>query len=158
MAKQDTTSSRILLDQLLDLEADVEARPLPRDVNDVIPKYLCAEFPLIHRGSYGDDCIWVQMVDMLEGDKRVQRRVDGAGSWIQAVYAVAVHRIHPVLDPGLGSAMRIAQVERFHGSDLVEIERCKAIALCCPEISAGSLDPEHLDILVRQRIFLGEFR
>ncbi len=57
MAKQNAFRLRIVLDQLLDLQADIEPRTLPRDINDIVTIDLFRQSFLIDRCGNGDDRI-----------------------------------------------------------------------------------------------------
>ena len=62
MTKQNALSLRVVLCQLLDLQPNVEARPLPRDVNNLVAVNFPTEFLLINGSSNGDDRVRVQMI------------------------------------------------------------------------------------------------
>ena len=69
MSEQHAFGLRVLLDQSLDDQSDVEARPLPRDVDHLVAVNLLAEPLLINRGSDGDNRIRVQVVYVFIGDE-----------------------------------------------------------------------------------------
>ena len=80
MTKQYAFSFWVVLNQLLDLQPDVEARPLPRDIDYLVAVNFPAEFLLINGSGNGDDRVRVQMIYVAVRNKRMQRRVDRANS------------------------------------------------------------------------------
>src|SRR5205807_6660329 len=97
MTKQNALSLRVVLNQLLDLQPNFEAWPLPRDVDHLVTVNFLAELLLINGSSNRDDRVWVQMIYMLIRNKRMQGRVDRTSARIQIENAVAVHGIHRIL-------------------------------------------------------------
>ena len=98
------------------------------------------------------------MIDVLVRNEGVQRRVDGAGARIQIEDAMAVRRIHHVLDQGLRPTLGTAQVARLHRAHFVEIKRSESVAFGGTQVAARSFQPEHLNPLISQRIDLRQFR
>ena len=136
MTEQDAARLRVVLDHLFDLQTDVEARPLPRNVNHLFAIDFIRQFLLIDRSGDSDHCIRMKMIDVLVRNQRVQRRIDRARARIQIKDAVAVHRVHHIFNRRLRAAIWIAQIKRLHRADFVEIERRKAIAFRCAQVSA----------------------
>ena len=149
VAEQDAPRLGVHLDEPLDEQADVEPRALPRHVEDVVPVDLAGELLLVHGGGHRDHGVGVQVVHVAEGHERVQRRVDRAGARVQVEDAVRIHRVHRVFDLGLGPASRMAEVERLHRPDLLEVQGRETVALGRAQVAARALHPEDLDVRAR---------
>ena len=92
------------------------------------------------------------VVDLLERDEGVQRRVDRARPRVQVVHGVRVRRHHPVLGRRLRPLLRIRLVERPEHSQLVHGQRREVLPLRGPQVAARALHPQHLDVLARERV------
>ena len=101
----------------------------------------------VGRGGERDAPVGMQMIDVREGKKAVQRRVDGGGDGVVAEGAQRIHRHHVVF----GVDAFVAALER---EQLVLVERGEAGALDAAEVAAGAFDPEHFDLLAGEGIGL----
>ncbi len=158
VAQQHSSRFRLLRDEPLDDEADVEPRPLPRHVDHLLAVDLAGELLLVRGSGHRDHRVGVQVVHVTERHEGVERRVDRAGARVQVEDAVRVHRVHRVFDLGLGSPPRMAQVHRLHGPDLLEIQRSEPVALGRPEVAPRTLHPEDLHVRAREGVLLDELR
>src|SRR5205807_7534986 len=68
MTTQNALGLRVVFNQLLDLQPNVEARPLPGHIDYLVAVNFPAELLLINRSGNGDDRVWVHMFDMLGGN------------------------------------------------------------------------------------------
>ena len=135
MAQNHTLRLRVLLDERLHPHADVEARPLPGDVEDVVAIDLPAEALLIHGSGHRDHRVGVKVIHVFMRHEGVERSVDGTGPRVQVEHAVAVHVVHVVLSRRLRAAW-IREVERLHRPHPGRVERSKPIALRRPQVPA----------------------
>ncbi len=158
VAEEDALRPGVRLDQRLHPEADVEARPLPGDVEDLVPVHLAAEPLLVHGRGDRDHRVRVQVVHVPEGDEGVQGRVDRARARVQVEHAVAVELVHLVLDLRLRTALLARQVARLHRPHPIGIERGEAVALHRAQVAARALHPQDLDALAGEGVFLRELR
>src|ERR1700704_3904635 len=126
MAKQDALGLRVLFDQILNDQPDIEAWPLPWHVDQLVAVNLPAEPLLINRCGDRDDGVRMQMVYMFVRNERMQWGVDRAGPRVQIENAVAVEWIHCVFDLTLRPALRTVQVERLHRSHFIQVERSES--------------------------------
>src|SRR5438128_540056 len=79
-AEENAVGLRVLADGAVQHHAEFKAGPLPGEPDDVVVVALVefSELRLsIRAGGKGDGPIGVQVIDVSEGQKRVQRRVDG---------------------------------------------------------------------------------
>ena len=145
--QHDALGVRVLLGELRQPEAEFEAGALPGQPADLVAVDLLRQFLRILRGRDGDDRVGMHVVDMLVGHVGVQRRIDRSRARIQVEGAVRQVADHLVLE--LEAA--IDALQRFQ---LLLVERRETVELDRADIAAGSLDPEHLDILTGQRVLL----
>jgi hypothetical protein len=96
------------------------------------------------------------VVDVLEGDEAVQRRVDGRRAGIEVERGVEVALDHGVLDRRLGPARFFRAVDALQRDEAVLVERGEVLALGGAQVAAAALDPEHFDVLAGERVLLGE--
>ena len=94
----------------------------------------------------------MHVVNVLGGDKRVQRGIDGAGPWVKVECGVRVHTDQIVLDLGfdpfdLGPIVNGLQRQQF-----VHVQRGKIGSCGCPQVAAGTFDPEDLNFLIAERV------
>src|SRR3982751_1753668 len=87
------------------------------------------------------------------GDECMQRRINRAGARVQVEDAMAIHRIHRVLDLRLWATLRVIEVDQFHRANLVYIKRSEAVAFDGSQIAARPLDPQYLDARTAERVF-----
>src|SRR5262249_23906842 len=97
---------------------------------------LFAEPLLVYRSRDRDYRVWMQMIYVSVGDKRVQGRVYRARPRVEIERAVRVQRIHLVFDLSFWSARGTREIDRFHRANLVDVERAKAVAPRGPQVSA----------------------
>ena len=138
-AEYDSIATWHCLHRALQHHGEFEARTLPRD-----PHHLVAELviELIHlfltvcRGSQRDSPVRMKMVDVREGEKGMQRGVDGSRDGIVAEGAERIHadhlvfQFHAPINPG----------QRQH---LVQIEGGKAFDLDAAQVATAALNPQH---------------
>src|SRR5262245_49770051 len=108
MTQQNPLRLRVLLNQLFDLQTNIETRPLPRRVDHLVAINFLRQLLLVDGSGNRDHGVGVQMVDVLEGHERMQRRIDRTGARVEIEDAVAVHRIHDVFNRSLRPAFRTA--------------------------------------------------
>ncbi len=63
----------------------------------------------------------MKVIDMFEWHQRMQRSIYRTGTRVEIEDAVAVHRVHRVLDLRLRTFPGVIQIERLHGADFVEV-------------------------------------
>ena len=107
---------------MLYLQTYVEARALPRDVDDFVAVNLFAETLLIDRCGDCYDCVRVQVVNMLVRNERVKRRINRTSARVKAIDTVAIHWIHRIFNRRFRSALRAAEIDRLHSPNLIQIE------------------------------------
>ncbi len=157
MAEQHPFRLRVLRDQGLHQEPDVEARPLPGQVDHLVAVDLAAQALLIHRRRHRDHRVRVKVVDVPLRDEGVERRVDRARARVEVVDAMAVEGVHLILDCRLRAALGRFEVSALHGPDLLDMERGEPVALGGAQVAARALDPEHLDVVTAERVRLESF-
>ena len=65
----------------------------------------------------------MRVIDVLERNKRVERRVDGGRARIQIEGAMVVHRDHIIFGLALGAAIFVAGVTFLEGEKLLLVKR-----------------------------------
>ena len=151
-AEHDAVAAGIVADRLAHHQAELKAGALPGNPDQVMAE-LAVE--LLHfglavgGGGQGDAPVGVEMVDVGEGKKAVQRRVNGGGDGVVAEGAEGIHGHHVVF-------VIDALVAALEGEQLLLVEGGEAGALDAAQVAAGALDPEHLDGLAGERIDLGD--
>jgi hypothetical protein len=140
-------SSRLALRHRLELQAEVEAGPLPREPANLAAEDLLREPLGVLRGGDRDHRVGVHVVDVRLRDERVQRRVDRGGARVEAEGAVrqVPHHLVLVVEPAVETLQRL---------QLVEVERREAVLLHGPEVPAGALHPQDGHVLAGQRVLL----
>ena len=132
-----------------ELEAEVEARPLPGQQADLVAEDLFASSASAFAGGNRDHRVGMDMVDMRVRNKAVQRRVDRGRARVEIERAVVEERHHLVL-------VREPAIEALQAEQLVQVEGREAVELHRADIAARALDPEHLDRLAGQRVLFVE--
>ena len=158
VTEQHSLCLRVSRDEPLDHQPDIEPRPLPRHIDDVVAVHLAAESFLIDRCGDGNDGVRMQMIDVLEWHEGVQRSVDRTRARVETEHAVLVHRVHRVFDRRFWALLRIAFVDVAHGANLVEIERREPVTPRRAQVAAGALHPQDLDVLPREGVALEQLR
>ena len=145
-AEHHAVEMRVLARQMFELEAEIEAGPLPGQPARSRRRKSAASAPRrICRGGDGDHRVGMHVVDMRVGHEGMQRRVDRGGARIEIEGAMAkLSRPSRLRARGRGSATS--------GLEAIEIERGEAVALHRADVAARSLDPQHLDRLAGERI------
>src|SRR5215469_13799219 len=147
-AEDDAIAAGRLADDLAEHHAELKARALPGQPGELVAK-LRVEFVhallAVGRGREGDRPVRMQVIDVREGKKAVQRRVDGGRGGVVAEGDERIELDHRILF--VDSAVLLLQREQ-----LVEVERCEACALDAAEVAARALDPEHELLLAIDRI------
>ena len=144
-AEHDALQLRIRLRHGAELEAEVEARPLPGQEAEFAAEHLLRQRLGVFAGGDRDHRVGVHMVDMGMRHEAVQRRVDRGRARIEIEGAMVEQRDHLVL-------VREAAIDRLQAKELVEIERREAVELHRADVAARSLDPQHHDRRAGQRI------
>ena len=139
---------RVLLLDLGDVEAELEAGPAPRHPDDLVAEDGRGELLAVGGGRDRDAGVGVQVVDVRGVDEAVHRGVDRRRGAALAVQAVVERRDHLVLALEAG-------VDVDQGAHPVEAEHGEAGLLQGAEVAAGALDPEQLDGLAGDRVGLG---
>ena len=131
----------------LELQAEVEAGPLPRQPADLAAEDLLRQPLGVLRGGDRDDRVGVHVVDVRLRDERVQRRVDrrGAGVEVEGAMRQVPHDLVLVIEPAVQALQRL---------QLVEIQRREAVLLHGPEVPARALHPQDGRVLAGQRVLL----
>jgi hypothetical protein len=93
----------------------------------------------------------MQVIDVIERQKRVQRRVDRRGDAVVAKCAQRIERDHLVF-------VRFAAIARDERFELVEMQERKAGLGDRSQVAAAALDREDANGLARQRIGQLELR
>ncbi len=86
----------ILARQAAELEAEIEARTLPRQPADLVAENPLGQRPRIRGRRDGDHRVRMHMVDMRKGREGMQRRVDRRGARIEIENAMGVFLHHSV--------------------------------------------------------------
>ena len=129
----------------LELEAELEPRPLPGQPADRVAIDLARQLLGAGGGGNRDHRVGVDVVDMAVGQIGVQRRVDAGRARVEVEGAVGQVAHHLVL-------VRDAAIEALQPVELVQIERGEPVELHRAEVAARALDPQHRDRLAGQRI------
>ena len=134
--------------------AELETRPLPWQPDHAPAKSRVElrqlAFAVGARGQ-GDAPVGMQVIDMVERQEGVQRRVDRGGHPVLAERAQRVERHHRVF-------MRFTTVPGDQLLELLEIQHGKARRANRSQIPAAALHREHAHRLSGQRIRQREFR
>ena len=117
-AEQDAVASGVLHDGAAEHHAQLEARTLPRHPDDApaVSRVQLVEFSAaVGARRQGNRPVRVQMIDVVERQERVQRRIDRRGDAILAEGAERIERDHLVF-------VRFAPVARDQLFELVQIQ------------------------------------
>ena len=147
---------RVLLLGLLHEQAELETGPHPRNPDDLVAVDLAGQLLGALRRGDADGGIRMRVIDMLERQEAVERRVDAAGARIQVERGVAEHADHRIFERRLHSLGRAGGVDGLQTDQLLLIERREVLAEAGAEIAAGTLDPEDLDRLAREGVLLDD--
>ena len=139
---------RVLLLDLGDVEAELEARTAPRHPHDLVAEDLLGQLLAVGRGRDRDAGVRVQVVDVRRVDEAVHGGVDRRRGTALAVQAVVEGRDHLVLAVHAG----VDVDERAHP---VEPQHGEAGSRQRAEVAAGALHPQQLDVLAGDRVGLG---
>ena len=142
---------RVLLLDLGDVEAELEAGPAPRHPHDLLAEDLLGQLLPVGGRRDRDAGVGVQVVDVRGVDEAVHRGVDRRRGAALAVQAVVERRDHLVL----AVDARVDVDQRAHP---VEAEHGEAGLGQGAEVATGSLDPEQLDVLAGDGVGLGALR
>ena len=139
---------RVLLLDLGDVEAELEAGAAPRHPHDLVAEDGPGQLLAVGRGRDRDAGVGVQVVDVRRVDEAVHRGVDRRCGTALAVQAVVEGRDHLVLavHAGVDVDERAHPVQPQHGQ---AARRQRA------EVTAGTLHPQQLDVLAGDRVGLG---
>src|SRR5690606_23477938 len=120
----------------------------PSNPDNLVAEDLLRQLFTISGRRDGDARVGVKVVNVSSVDEAVHGRVDRGGCATLAVKAVVERSDHLVFAVETGVHVH----ERTHA---VETKRGEAGFLERAEVSAGSLDPEELNRLARDRVDLG---
>ena len=149
---------RMLSADPLQLQPELEARPLPVGPDDVVAVDLARERrPILRRGER-DDRHGMHVIDVRERDIRVQRRVDARRGRIAIEGGVRIHPHHGVFSRRLGATLLVLLVQRAKREHLIQVERREVGLRRRAEIAAGALDPQHALLLSGERVRNVELR
>ena len=131
-----------------DVETELEPRAPPGHPHDAVAEALLGQRLAVGGGGEGDAGVGVEVVDVVELDQAVHRRVDRRGGTAASVQAVVERLDHLVfaLDARVHADERTKSVEAQHG----EPGRREGA-----EVAARSLHPEHVDGTSGDRIVGG---
>ena len=87
-SEHDSSDARILIQGLFEFESQVKSRSLPRHPSDRSFPEGFGDFLSILRRGNGYGSIWVEVVDVFEGQKAMERRVNGRRFGVQIVEAM----------------------------------------------------------------------
>ncbi len=144
----DAIAAGMVTDGVPHHEAKIESGALPWNPDQrvvVLGIELIHLYLAVGRGGQGNTPVGMQMVDMREGQKAVQGRVDGCGDGIVAEGAHRIHRDHVVFGVD-------ALVAALEGKKFLLVEGGEAAALHAAKIAAGAFYPDHFDLLAGERI------
>ena len=140
---------RVLLLDLRDVQAELEAGASPRDPHDGVAEDGPGQLLTVRSGGDRDPGVGVQVVDVGGVDEAVHGGVDRRrGATTRAVQAVVERRDHLVL----ALDTRVDVHQRPHP---VQAQDSQPAGLQRAEVSTGALDPQQLDVLARDRVGLG---
>ena len=157
LAEHHALGLRILGGDLLQGEAELEARTQPRRPDNVVAVHFFGDLFGILGRTNGDGSIWVRVIHVFAGHERVQRRVDGGRARVEVKGTVWIHPHHFVLGRRLRAALFLVRVDGLQRDQFLLIQRGKILLLRCTQIAAGSLNPEYFDLFTRERIGLHNF-
>jgi len=152
-AEDDAVAAGILLDRPLQHHGQLKTRPLPGYPGELMAEFLVELLHLLPPVGGSGECdgpVGVEVVDVIEGQKAVERGVDGGRDGVVAEGDQRIERNHLIL-------ARDAGVDLFERQQLVEVEGGEAGALDAAEVAAGAFDPEHAFRLAVEWIGLVEF-
>ena len=141
LAEHHALGLRILGGDLLQGEAELEARTQPRRPDNVLAVDFFGDLFGILRGTNRDGRIRVRVVHMLAGYKRMQWRVDGRRPRVKVESAVWVHAHHLILGGRLGPALFLLRVNALQRDQFLLIERGKILLLGRAQVSARAFHP-----------------
>ncbi len=133
-AEDDAVAAGIVLDRLAQHQRQLEPRPLPWHPDDLAAVLLVELLePGLAVGArrQRDGPVGMQMIDVIEGQERVERRVDRGGHAVLAEGEQRVEAHHLVLE-------LLAAVARDQAFELVEIEQRKSLGPDRSEIAAAA--------------------
>ena len=136
----------------LEREAELEARPHPRQPEDLVAVDLPRDLLASHARGERDHRDRVGVVDVPMRHEGVQRRVDRARAGIEVPHAVAVRLDHRVLGRALEPAIGPRCVDALERLELLHRERREELPPCRAQVAAGSLHPQHLFGATGERI------
>ncbi len=136
---------RVFKTIVLQPEAQLIPRSLPRQPADVLAENLFGQRPRILRGRDRNDRIGVHVIHMFARHIGMQRRVDAGRARVQVEGAMGqeadhlILHLHPLIDA-------------LQGAQLVHVKRGKPVHLDRAHIPAGPFDPQDLHRVPGQRI------
>ena len=141
-------------DSLSKHQRELEARTLPRQPRDVpsVPAVELVELlAAVRARGERDGPVGMQMIDVVEWKKRMQRRVDRRGDAVLAEGAQRIEGDHFVF-------VRFAAVAADQPLEPVEVQHREPRVRDRPEVAAAPLYRHHADRFAGQRIGQLEFR
>ena len=153
-AEDDAVAAGIVLDRLAQHQRQLEAGPLPGHPDDLAAVLLVELLePGLAVGArrQRDRPVGMQVIDVVERQERVERRVDRGRDAVLAEREQRVEAHHLVLE-------RLAAVARDQALELVEIEHGEAGGADRSQIAAAALHRHHARRRAGQRIGQIELR
>ena len=132
-------------DEVAEPQAEVEPGPLPVEPAEPALERRLDVLAAVRRGREGDQGVRMQVVDMGEGKKSVQRRVDRRDRAARSEAGVVEQTDHPVL-------VVAASVDAFQAAQPLEVDERETSRRQRAEVAAGALDGENVARLARDRI------
>ncbi len=133
---------RMVVRDRRDIEAELEARSSPRDPRDAIPEALPGQPLAVGGGGERDPGIRMEVVDMGGVDEAMHRRIDRGRRAPATMEAVVERGDHLVLALD-------ARVDVDEGAQPVQPKHGETTLGQRPEVTAGALDPQEVDRVVR---------
>ena len=131
-----------------DVQPELEAGAPPGHPDHPVPEDLLGQRLTVGGGGDGDPGVGMEVVDVRGVDQRVHGGVDRGGGPSEAVPAEVEGRHHLVLPV-------LAGIHVDEGAHPVEAEDGQAVLGEGPEVTAGALHPQQVDVLPRHRVDLG---
>ena len=153
-AEDDTVTIRTCLHRAAQHHGQFEAGALPWNPNQMVVKQTIEFFhllPAVRRSSQGDAPVRMQVIDVRERQKTMQRRVDRGGNAILTEGAQRIHLHHFVF-------IFRAAIFLLEALQLFRIQRGQPSDLDTSQIAAAALDPQNFFLFSAEGIRLLNFR
>jgi hypothetical protein len=131
-----------------------ESRALPRHPDEMVVKpaiELFHLFPPVGGSSQRYAPVWMQMIDVWEGEKPVEGSVNRSRNTVFAEGAQRIHVHHLIFV--LGASIFVLQSVQLFG-----VERRQPAQLDAAQVAAAALDPQYFLLFPAERVHLLYFR